>query len=72
MSVFIVSIDVTMFEESERASDLVVIHKVIYFQDHRIGSSVSAMSEKINKSLSCTKPSHIGKIWTAFEPLTFL
>lgn len=54
ISVFIESIDVTLFAELERVSDLVVIHKVIYFQDHRIGSSVSAMSEKINKSLSCT------------------
>eukprot|EP00913_Durusdinium_trenchii_P015696 g14751.t1 len=33
------------------------VHKsvfVIYFQDHRMGSSVSAMSEKINKSLDMT------------------
>ena len=77
MSVFIESIDVTLSEELAPVSDLVVIHKVIYFQDHRIGSSVSAMSEKINKNLSCTRStpakSHwedLEKVWNLLE--TFL
>ena len=67
MSVVIESIDVTLSEELAAVSDLVVIHKVIYFQDHRIGSSVSAMSEKINKNLSCTRSTPAKSHWKDLE-----